>query len=101
MNFIEQQPTPMFSEDGRAYQTPGQFQSMGSRSETASFFDQMPTQGGLIESNNVSLRELGLEILNSQVPNHFMNYHAGHIRSAETQCPTVEQKARASLPFGL
>ena len=79
MNFIEQQPTPMFSEDGRAYQTPGQFQSMGSQSETASFFGQMPTEGGLIESNNVSLRDLGLEIFNSQVFNRFLNYNAGHI----------------------
>ena len=53
LNFIEQQPTPMFSEGGRGNEAAGPF-TTAPQGEMASFFSQLPSEGGLIESNNVS-----------------------------------------------
>ena len=47
-------PSPMFSEEGRTSQGQAGLFSMGPQKEMASFFDQLPTGGGIIESNNVS-----------------------------------------------
>lgn len=55
MAFGEQpRPSPMFSEESRTPQGQAGLFSMGPQKEMASFFDQLPTGGGIIESNNVS-----------------------------------------------
>jgi len=53
LNSVEQQPTPMFSEEGRGSEAPGPL-AIGPQREMASFFSQLPTEGGLVETNNVS-----------------------------------------------
>lgn len=52
LNFVERQPSAMFSEEGRGNEATGAL-TASPHSEMASFFSQLPSGGGLIESNNV------------------------------------------------
>lgn len=52
LNFVERQPSAMFSEEGRGNEATGAL-TASPQSEMASFFSQLPSGGGLIESNNV------------------------------------------------
>ena len=52
MNFVEQQPMPMFSQEGRGSEAPGLL-SMGPQREMAGFIRQLPEDSGLLESSNV------------------------------------------------
>ena len=57
------QPSPMFSEpEGRGNEGQGPL-SMGPQREMASFFNQLPLGGGIVESNNVSEAFLDLPAL--------------------------------------
>ena len=56
MGFSEQpQPSPMFSEAEGGRENEGQEPlSVGPQREIASFFNQLPLGGGIVEANNVS-----------------------------------------------
>ena len=55
MNFVEQQPTPMYSQEGRGSETP-ELLSMGPQREMAGFIRQLPVDSGLLErSSNVRM----------------------------------------------
>jgi len=67
LNSVEQQPTPMFSEEGRGSEAPGPL-AIGPQREMASFFSQLPTEGGLVESNNFNMQPGLTALKKSSVP---------------------------------
>lgn len=74
MNFVEQQPMPMFSQEGRGSQAP-ELLSVGPQRAMAGFIRQLPEDSGLLESSNV--RTLSAPFKSAMNSNFLKYYYTG------------------------